>query len=269
VAQTSFEINKIPPHRDVALRVISLLDDPEASLTELSRLVANDVALATRVLRLANSSFFGRRSDITAIDRAIIAVGFSTVRTFAVSAAFDLFAEQRAPLPKDFWNHAMTSAAASTVLARHARVNTSDAFSAGLIHDVGVALLFRSDPARYQEHIITPDLGEVAALQVEKALFGSNHVEAAVEGLADVRFPNALIDAVATHHEPIKKRRFGRPSLGNIVAGAQLICDAREDQVAKMQAISTVVDSLGIDTHPQLVAADIADTLEEVRHFGS
>jgi putative nucleotidyltransferase with HDIG domain len=269
VVESSNDISRLPLQHDVALRVIALLDDSDASLTELSRLIASDVALATRVLKLANSSFFGRRCDVTAIDKAIIAVGFATIRTFAVAAAFDLFAEQRAPLPRDFWSHALGTAAGSTVLARHARTNTSDAFSAGLIHDVGVALLFRRDAQAYQLHIVDANLDEAAALAVEDVVFSTNHVTIAADALSEVKFPEVLVEAVATHHDPIKRRRFSRPTLGSLVAAGQLLGDhaLHQDVTQPTAEIIEVLEILGIDIHPQVILADIKDTIEEIQVF--
>jgi putative nucleotidyltransferase with HDIG domain len=269
VAESSNDIARLPLQHDVALRVIALLDDTDASLTELSRLIASDVALATRVLKLANSTFFGRRSDVTAIDKAIIAVGFATIRTFAVAAAFDLFAEQRSPLPRNFWSHALGTAAGATVLARHARTNTSDAFSAGLIHDVGVALLFRRDGQAYQQHILDAGLDEVGSMAIEEVVFSTNHVKIAAEALSEVKFPEVLVEAVATHHDPVKRRRFSRPTLGSLVAVGQLVGDLAlsGDGVEPSDEMVELLEILGIDIHPQVILKDVKDTIEQIQVF--
>lgn len=227
------ELHRLPVHNATALRVLALLEDPEVLIGDIGGLIQGDPALTARVLKLANSSFFGLRNDVASIDRAIMTVGLATVRTFTLAAAFDLFSDRGANLPADFWSHAIVSAAGATVLAKHLRQPTGDAFSAGLLHDLGVALLFRHAPDRYDAVIIAPGLKDDELCEAERAEFGIDHAEAAATVLRACRFPKPLIDAIGGHHEPVKKRRLGRPDLGAIVAVGEHLGMCADEELAR------------------------------------
>jgi HD-like signal output (HDOD) protein len=268
-ATLAAELQKLPLHNQTALRVIALLDDPDVEVTDLGRLIQADPGLTTRALKLANSTFFGRRNEVTAIDKAIVAVGFSTVRTFALAAAFDLFSDKGVSLPKDFWHHAISSASGATVLGRRLRVSAGDAFSAGLLHDLGVALLYRHDPARYEAHCIAPGLPEEKLIEVERSLFGIDHAQAAAMTLAEVRFPRLLVDAVAQHHEPIKRRWLGRADLAAVVSVGQLLGGLVQPS-GKVEVDDRVDDwlhALGMDVPPRTILSELVSTVAEVTGY--
>lgn len=268
-AALALELQKLPLHNETALRVIALLDDPDVEVSELGHLIQSDPGLTTRVLKLANSTFFGRRSEVTAIDKAIVAVGFSTVRTFALAAAFDLFSDKGSPLPPNFWHHAISSAAGATVVARRVRLSPGDAFSAGLIHDLGIALLHRHDTARYEARCIAPGLTEDEVVKVERELFGMDHAAAAAMTLAEVRFPKLLVDAVADHHAPVRKRRLGRPELGAVVAIGQLIGDQLDPsgRLTQHADLGEWLGQIGIDASPSSILAELSGTFEDITGF--
>jgi HD-like signal output (HDOD) protein len=268
-ATLAAELQKLPLHNETALRVIALLDDPDVEVTDLGRLIQTDPGLTTRALKLANSTFFGRRNEVTAIDKAIVAVGFSTVRTFALAAAFDLFSDKGVSLPRNFWHHAIASAAGTTVLARRLRVSAGDAFSAGLIHDLGVALLHRYDSATYEAHCMAPDLPEEELIGLERSLFGIDHAAAAAMTLAEVRFPKLLVDAVALHHEPVRRRWRSRPDLSAVVSIGQLLGGliSPNGSVAKDDRIDVWLGALGMNVPVRTIVAELVTTYTEVTGY--
>lgn len=268
-AALALELQKLPLHNETALRVIALLDDPDVEVSELGHLIQSDPGLTTRVLKLANSTFFGRRSEVTAIDKAIVAVGFSTVRTFALAAAFDLFSDKGSALPPNFWHHAISSAAGATVVARRVRLSPGDAFSAGLIHDLGIALLHRYDTARYEARCIAPGLDEDEVVKIERELFGLDHAAAAAMTLAEVRFPKLLVDAVADHHAPVRKRRIGRPELAAVVSIGQKIGDQIDANGSLTQHpdLADWLQVMGIDASPSSILAELSGTFDDITGF--
>jgi HD-like signal output (HDOD) protein len=251
------------------LRVISLLDDPDVEVTDLGRLIQTDPGLTTRALKLANSTFFGRRNEVTAIDKAIVAVGFSTVRTFALAAAFDLFSEKGVSLPKNFWHHAIASAAGTTVLARRLRVSAGDAFSAGLIHDLGIALLHRYDPASYEARCIAPELPEDQVIAIEREIFGMDHCQAAAMTLTEVRFPRVLVDAVALHHEPVRRRWRSRPDLAAVVTIGQLLGGliTPTGSVEQSDQLDVWLGALGLNIPSRTIVSELVTTYSEVTGY--
>jgi putative nucleotidyltransferase with HDIG domain len=264
VAELREELHRLPVHNTTALRILARLEDPDLLVTELSGLIQGDPALTTRMLRLANSSFFGLRSEVADIDRAIMAVGFSTVRTFTLAAAFDLFTDRGANLPADFWHHALAVAAGTTVIARKVRLSPGDAFSAGLLHDLGEALLFRHAPDRFEATRLAVNDDIEQRLAVERTEFGVDHAEAAAVVLRDSRFPKALVEAIADHHQPPRKRWAGKPDLRAVVAVGETLGECLPADASLVPAddvVTPAVEALGLDAatvpglYDELVAA--------------
>jgi HD-like signal output (HDOD) protein len=264
------ELNRLPVHNTTALRVLSLLEDPDVPVGELSGLIQADPALAARILKLANSSFFARRNEVVIVEKAIMAIGLQTVRTFAVAAAFDLFNDHGAPVPGDFWHHAVATAAGATSLAREARASVGEAFSAGLLHDLGIALFHRLDPIRAQESGLLPGFEGPDQLAAERAAFGLDHAEAAGIALKACRFPKQLVEAVGGHHDPVKRKRLGKQDLTAIVAlgerlGAVLAVDGACTDGEELAAVLQLVEM--DDRGGDRLWRDVANTYLEVSSF--
>jgi HD-like signal output (HDOD) protein len=142
-------IDTMAAQRPVAAQIVSLANSDEASAKELSRMLASDVALAGRVMKLANSAFYGMRGRVTSLQFAVTVVGFATVRTMATVALTDLDDESR--LPEDFWEVSTSLALAASMLAPRFAERPQDALCLGLLAQLGVALLHHNDPDGYAE----------------------------------------------------------------------------------------------------------------------
>jgi putative nucleotidyltransferase with HDIG domain len=238
------QLQTLPLHQTTALRVLELLDDPNVGINQLASLVATDPSLAARVLKLANSAFFARRHNIDTVDRAVMVVGLQTVRTLTLAAAFDLFDAKGGPLPANFWSHSLACASAATALARQLGVPANTAMCAGLLHDVGQALLVRLVPT--SAAALDKAVDEDARRELERELVGVDHVEAAVLALTAARFPRALVEAVGGHHDDVAVRRASL-DLAQLVAVAD-----RLTVTTDASGVSEVLHEVGlvqVDAH--------------------
>src|SRR5207344_1466964 len=95
---------------------------------------------------------FGMSGRVTSVDQAVVALGGTAMRTLVISNASGMFGKP-ADLPEGFWNHSVSVAASSAIVARMYSVPRGDAICAGLMHDLGVALLFRFDRAGYETRL--------------------------------------------------------------------------------------------------------------------
>ena len=123
-----------------AEQVLRIVGNPMAGAADVARVVETDPALAARVMRLANSPYYGAPRRVSNTRHAIVMLGFDTVRGLAVSAACSLLDGRVEMGPDGFWRHAITTACAASVIARKVGVTGADAFSAGLLHDIGAVL---------------------------------------------------------------------------------------------------------------------------------
>ncbi|MDZ4827134.1 MAG: HDOD domain-containing protein [Actinomycetota bacterium] len=195
------EVTQLPVQPGAAMRLLWMLEDPRTSAADLGRLIESDPSLSTQVIRLANTAFYGLSGKVSSAWRAVTVLGLATVRALATTAAFDLFSEKGRSVPDDFWPHCVTSAAASAALARRVGIQSNEAFSAGLLHDIGTALVFRRAPRRYDSVIdrLTQD-HTMTLIDAERQEFGATHAEVGAAALGVMRFPVELVEAIGAHH---------------------------------------------------------------------
>ncbi len=195
------EVTQLPVQPGAAMRLLWMLEDPRTSAADLGRLIESDPALSTQVIRLSNTAFYGLSGKVSSAWRAVTVLGLATVRAIATTAAFDLFSEKGRSVPDEFWEHSVTTAAAAAALARRVGVQPNDAFSAGLLHDVGTALVFRRAPRRYDtmmdRRVAEPDRPSV---EIEMEEFGATHAQVGAAALGVMRFPAEMVEAIAAHH---------------------------------------------------------------------
>lgn len=238
------EITQLPVQPGAAMRLLWMLEDPRTSAADLGRLIESDPALSTQVIRLANTAFYGLSGKVASAWRAVTVLGLATVRALATTAAFDLFSEKGRSVPDDFWPHSVTTAAAASCVARRLGYQSNDAFSAGLLHDIGAALMFRRAPRRYDavlERMATDE--SVTLVEAEQAEFGITHAEVGAAALAVMKFPPELTAAIATHHlNPLSIE----PMLGRIVLAADAIACAIEPTMESNIAVCDALVAIGL-----------------------
>jgi putative nucleotidyltransferase with HDIG domain len=193
-------LTRIPAQPLAARLILALVQDPEASTAQLARLVEMDPALSARVMRLANSPHYGIRSGVHSAARAVILLGVSTVRGLAAAAATTLLTDEVTLGPDDYWAHAVTVAAATSVAGQTLGLPENESFTIGLLHDIGTALFHRSDPATYDD--LVASLGDRPLAEAERATYGLTHEEAGAIALKAWQFPEPFVRAVERHHDP-------------------------------------------------------------------
>ncbi len=150
---------KLPSPSGVALQVLQLTRDPDASLDDLSGVLTLDPALAGQILKYANSAITGGGAECRNVGDAVVRLGMASVRRLSLS--FSLLANARSgPCPafdyNRFWSHSLATAVASQVLAPHAqKVDRDDAFTCGLLGQVGQLCLASVHPHEYARIIAT------------------------------------------------------------------------------------------------------------------
>jgi putative nucleotidyltransferase with HDIG domain len=152
-------------------------------------------------MRLANSPHYGIRTGVHSAERAVILLGLSTVRGLAAAAASTLLTDEVTLGPDDYWAHAVTVAASTSVAGRALGLPENESFTVGLLHDIGTALFHRSDPATYDDLIA--NLGDQPLAEAERATYGLTHEEAGAIALEAWQFPDPFVRAVRRHHEPV------------------------------------------------------------------
>jgi len=191
-------------------RVIQITNKPESTADQVAKVVMLDQSLATKVLRLANSAYYGRRTRAGTITEAIVTLGFSSVRNLAASASVvdALFPKRLFPgfSWQDMWLHSVTCGlGAEAMYTRIAgRSNSSDeaAFIAGLLHDVGKLILARALPQRFVQIVDASREYGYEMVRAESNLLSTNHAKIGGELAEQWEFPPTLQAGILYHHNP-------------------------------------------------------------------
>ncbi len=182
-------IDTMAAQRPVAAQIISVANSDDTNAKALARILASDVALASRVMKLANSAYFGMRGRVTSLQFAVTVVGFTTVRTMATVALTNLDDESR--LPENFWDVTTSLALAASSLAARFGERSQDSLCLGLLAQMGAALLHHNDPVGYGE-ILASEPTYRGRRSAETRRYGINSLRLTSVALEQWGFPAAL-----------------------------------------------------------------------------
>ena len=193
-----------------APRVLAALCNPNITSGKVSALISREPGLAARVLRVANSPFYGYSRSVTTIQRALQVLGLDAVRGIAAMACFDrtvMRTTEGGSIPwAAFVSHSFAVGTAAEVLAKQqCRELASEAFMAGLLHNLGVPIQAMLDPPGVQGLIASLDLDpdqDVREVERSQGLIG--HEACAVVVFENWGLSESLIDAAGYHHHPFQ-----------------------------------------------------------------
>jgi HD-like signal output (HDOD) protein len=215
-------LDSVSVARPAAAHVLAVVDDPTASAQKVAASAELDPVLAAQLIKLANSAYYGMSGRVGNTSFAVTVIGFSAVRSLAALSASGLDATGK-PKPEGFWIHAAACAAGCSAVAGHFGLVTGDAFAAGLLHDLGLALLHGFDRDAHQSLLDRWGPDDPALSAAEAATFGLSHDAAAGRVLAAWRFPADFVTAVAEHHgdEPPTSPLGAAVRVGDLLAHAR------------------------------------------------
>jgi len=198
-------VNKLPSLPTVVMELLASLDQEDINIEALAAKITQDQALTAKTLRLANSSFYGMAHQITTIAEAIAILGFRTVRGLVTTAALiDTFSNQAPGHLRftPFWRHSIAAAVCARQLAVHLKLNAEQAYTAGLLHDIGRLVLATEFPREFEEVMTYRALHDCTPLAAELAVLGIDHATVGQVLTQHWRFPLVMQQAVASHHAP-------------------------------------------------------------------
>ena len=193
---------RIPPLPVAHMRAMSLVGNPEPSQKDLQQIVDSDPALTAALLRAANSAISAPLDPVRTAHVAIVRVGTIEARRIIMGVALsnsfhDL---RRSKMDEhELWRHLIATGILADVIA-WGEVEHTEAFTAGLLHDLGRLAMAVEDPGRYSRVVAMARSGQPAA-EAERLVFGLNHMEWGQTIARTWGFPVDVADAIADHHE--------------------------------------------------------------------
>ena len=202
------KIQSMPTLPTIALRVIDVTSNPESSSNDLMKIISPDVSLTIKILKIANSPFYGLAREISSLQHALTVLGFSEIRNLVISTvAFESFKhfknDGKFNISK-FWKHSFCCGLAAKLIASELKNKSNELFVAGLVHDIGKLAMYLTFPVEFmaQVEIMSPLKMKYTAFEAEKGVFGMTHDEVGMKLLERWMFPKNLITAVGFHHHP-------------------------------------------------------------------
>jgi diguanylate cyclase (GGDEF)-like protein len=192
-----------PSPAGVAAQVIDLANNPKADFARIAHVIGQDPALSTKVLRTANSAFYGRRRKSQNLPQAITVLGLNATLTlalgFSLMRTFERDTNQGIDYPC-FWRRALLSATAARAVAEVKHLpDAEEMFLAALLQDIGILAIDRSHEDFYRE--LPQDASHDALSAFERTRLGYDHVEVGAWLLRSWNIPALLCDAVEASHQ--------------------------------------------------------------------
>jgi putative nucleotidyltransferase with HDIG domain len=199
-------VDDLPPLPAVAAKVMHMAEDDRTSAMDLAQVLATDQALTAKLIRISNSAYYGFARRISTVREAVVMLGFKQVRQVSVGASMmNAFKRHGVNDGFDldlFWGHSVAVAVASEALAKKTLgAKPEDAFTAGILHDIGRLVLRQVMPEEFAHAVAIARSGELSLHDAELEVTGYAHDEIGQALGERWKFPGHLVDAVRCHHD--------------------------------------------------------------------
>lgn len=192
---------------EIINKIIALTEDPDSTIQDMEKVILRDQVLTTKILRLANSAYYGYARKISTISQATILLGFQAIKSIALASTVRTYFKSELKgysLEKnDLWNQSQTCAIVSRFIAKSVNYpNPEEAYIAGLLRDIGKTVLSQHLEEEYSQVIEKIQGSNVSFLDAEKEILGFDHAEIGEKVAEKWNLPKALVDAIGHHHTP-------------------------------------------------------------------
>ncbi len=200
LASVVHEIAELRPLPGVASAALHITDGDRFSAHELAKVISADQALTAKVLRLSNSAYYGFPRRIGTVRDAIVLIGFRAVRSAVLaSSVMEVHRSPRMIDYRGFWRFSVTVGVLAEVVAQSERGAYEEAFTAGVLHNIGRLALDQHLPERFRAAVRRAEQEQVPLHEAERELLGFTDAQLGAALARHWNFPGELCDAVANH----------------------------------------------------------------------
>jgi len=257
---------------NVFVRINQLVEDPNSSTNDIARAVGQDPSFTVRMLRVANSPFYGFSSTIDTVDKAVSVIGTSQIRNLSLSMSavhsFD-------GLPNDlvsmdnFWRHSLYCALIARILARRAgKCDPEALFTAGLLHDIGELVIFSRLPEQARTALlqVLDSVDDLPIYESERQVLGFDHGQVGVELARQWKLPPLLEECIGFHHAVGEARHYPREvalvHLANIFAQMAELDTLNPEDVSAVDLRAWEMSGIGADV--DIIELLVREAQEEI-----
>jgi signal transduction histidine kinase/HD-like signal output (HDOD) protein/ActR/RegA family two-component response regulator len=201
------KVETLPSLPGVVVRLLASSDDETTSAEDIGEILSSDPAMTAHLLRLTNLSLYSLKSEVRTVHRAVAILGLKAVRCLALGAGllrtFPEDAGDGAFSIRHFWRHSLACALSGRMLAEKApELDADELFTAGLLHDLGRALLYQNAPDAYAKLVARSQETGTPLLALEAERFGVSHTDAGKWLAQHWGLPELYVQTAWLHHQP-------------------------------------------------------------------
>jgi putative nucleotidyltransferase with HDIG domain len=208
-------IRNLPSLPTTYLELKKACDNPRKGADDIAAVISNDLSLASRLLQMANSAFYGFPRKVETVSDAVGKIGITQIQSLVLATSVMDSFRFISPYVLDmkrFWRHSLSCAIASGLLARRESlgVDPETLFVGGLLHDIGRLVIYLKNPAEAKKLIEYCLEEQALEVPTEEKHFGFSHAEIGAGLIERWNLPKTLVEMVRYHHKPDDAKEYKR-----------------------------------------------------------
>lgn len=260
--QSALDGKKLPSLPLVVQKLIEVVNAPNTETRQLASLIGQDPGIAARVLRLANSPFYGLSGEVGSIQQAVVVLGFHAIAQLAASVGlmqaikvehcerFDIL---------QFWASSMRTAASARWFALQQDMNGENAYLAGLLHDIGLPVAVICFPDAMNQALANSQANAQDLLLCEQAQLGFDHLSLGAKLAHIWNVPVVIVESITHYRLPPEA---ARPTLTDILHVAWRVATETSNTPDPAQIFDTIAES--VRNRMGLTAYTVIEVLSEL-----
>lgn len=202
-------VDEIPIFPDMISRILELTENPETTIKEIEKEILKDQGLTAKVLKIANSAYYGVSRKISTVSEATILLGFQAIKSIVLTASVSklLVTELHGYALKreELWRQSQICALTNRMIAKKVKYkNIDQAYIAGLMRDIGKVALDHNMTKQYEKILDMVEKEQKPFMEIEEKVFGFHHGQVGAKIAEKWKLPEDLVEAIAFHHTPEK-----------------------------------------------------------------
>jgi putative nucleotidyltransferase with HDIG domain len=261
-------ILEFPTLPTVYSSLVDVLADPSSTIQDVSRIIANDQASTSKILKIVNSPFYGFPGQIDTVSRAIVILGYNEINNLILTSyIMDFFSKKDSLLdfqPVDFWGHSIAVGIATKYLGAALGLTKQDNFfTAGILHDIGKLFFFEFAEDQFSKALEFSRKHRQTIQSAEWSVFGTDHAQIGALLTEKWGLPQSIVNALRYHETGIipetPDKLVAAVHLGNILVRALELGYPGDDFIS--QPNKEALDILNLE--PGILTKIVPDLLKD------
>jgi len=215
----------------IATEILRIVREDRLSVSQILPIIERDPPLAMKVLRFANSAYYGLREKVKSLRHAMVVIGMKQLSqlamTFTLIKALTRTEQNEYGVPwKQFWEHSTACGHIAQLLSEHIDVSTSTSpYSLGLLHDIGKLVLYRIHPEGYRVAFKVAKVENRESYEVESEILGVNHSEVGRWIAEKWDLPDIIVKVIGYHHNVEVLTDESKRQAATVIQIADMLCN--------------------------------------------